>query len=928
MSENISLTVNGEKATVETSPKITLLEFLRNSMGLMGTKNGCAKGHCGACTVIVNGEAKRACLVKINKLDGATVETIEGISQGDALHPIQKAFIDAGAVQCGFCTPGMIMSTKALLDKNLNPTEDDIKGALKHNICRCTGYKKILDSVKLAAKMLSEPGENNREQVEGKVIGSSPIKVDALDKATGKPIYADDYTSEGMLHGKFLFSEYSHAEILSVDISEAEALDGVVLVLTAKDIPGENSFGLIVPQQPVLADKKVRYLGDVIAAVFAETIEIAQEAIKKIKVEYKPLPVIFSAKESIKEGALLIHDEGNIMHHVKVRKGDLEKGFAEADVIVESEYYTPAIEHAYLEPEACLVKPEGDGCVTIWTGSQGSHPFRRMIARSLGLEEEKVRVIYTPCGGAFGGKEEPTVQIQSAIAALRTGRPVKMVLTREESIRFSTKRHAEHIYMKHGASKDGKLIAFESRAICDTGAYISLGKPVVFRSAVVSSGPYEIPNVKADSYGVYTNNNPAGAFRGFGSTQVAFASELQMDKLAKKLDLDPVELRRINGLSEGKATITGQVLKSGIGYLQSLETVEKELKDITRTSSSPNKKIGIGLASSYKNVGLGTGKPDGAGAHIELNEKGRITVKVGAIDMGQGSDSIMAQITAATIGVKYDLIDVISSDTALCPDGEMTTASRQTYVTGNAVKAAAQMLRQLILEYMALEIKTDTANFTFKADGKIVLEDDGSEFTLTQIYQRAKMRNTVLKSEYHYLPPKTYPLRDCADHQPGVSLEEYDIHYAYCFGTQAAVVEVDTETGDVKVLKMIAAQDSGKAIHPQNVEGQIEGSVMMGIGYALSEEYKLGETKVITDNLKKLGVPDISKTPEIKTIIVEVDQPEGPYGAKGMGEVPINPTAPAIMNAIYDAVGIRINELPATKEKILAQLKEVKNKNI
>lgn len=927
MNVNISLIVNGEKATVSRGSKMTLLEFLRNSMGLMGTKNGCAKGHCGSCTVIINGEAKRACLVRVEKLDGAIVETIEGIATGQDIHPIQQAFIDAGAVQCGFCTPGMIMSTKALLDKNLNPTEDDIRGALKHNICRCTGYLKILDAVKLAAQMLSEDGENKREQVDCEVIGSSPRKIDGFVKATGKPIYADDYTLPGMLHGKFLFSQHSHAEIISVDTSEAESLDGIAVVLTAKDIPGENSFGLIVPQQPVLADKRVRYLGDVIAAVFAETVEIAQDAVKKIKVEYKALPVVFSAKESIKEGSILIHDEGNTMHHVKVRKGDLEKGFAEADVIVEGEYYTPAIEHAYLEPEACLVKPEENGCVTIWTGSQGSHPFRRMIARSLGMEEEKVRIIYTPCGGAFGGKEEPTVQIQSALAALKTGRPVKMVFTREESIRFSTKRHAEHIYMKHGATKDGKLTAFESKAICDTGAYISLGKPVVFRSAVVSSGPYEIPNVKADSIGVYTNNNPAGAFRGFGSTQVAFASELQMDRLAKKLGMDAVQLRRINALTQGKSTITGQVLGKGVGYLETLDKVEKELKVVAaeyEKIQSPTKKIGFGLASSYKNVGLGTGKPDGAGAIIELNEKGKVLIKIGAIDMGQGSDTAMAQIAAASIGIDYDLIEVLSSDTVLCPDGEMTTASRQTYVTGNAVKVAGEMLKEKILTFMEQELGIEASNLNLIQHGSLTNNEDGREYSFCHIYEIAKSKGYKLEADYHYLPPKTYPHRECADHELGVSLEEYNIHYAYCFGTQGAVVEVDTETGEVKVLKVIAAQDVGKAIHPQNVEGQIEGSVMMGIGYALSEEYKLEETKVITDNLKKLGIPDISKTPEIKTIIVEVDQPEGPYGAKGMGEVPINPTAPAIINAIYDAVGIWINELPATKEKVLAQLKKKK----
>jgi aldehyde oxidoreductase len=928
MSELVSLTINNEKLTVDINPKVTLLQFLRDSMGLMGTKNGCGKGHCGSCTVIVNGEAKRSCLLRMGKLDGAVIETIEGISDGDNIHPIQQAFIDEGAIQCGFCTPGMIMSAKALLDKNLNPSESDIKEALKHNACRCTGYAAIKDAIKKAAKILRNGKQEIPEQKQvgtsTAVIGTSPAKKDALAKATGKPIFADDYRLDNMIYGKFLFSAYSHADIISIDTSEAEKSEGVVIVLTGKDVPGENNFGLVVPQQPVLADKRVRYLGDTIAAVFAETEEQAAEAVKKIKVEYKPLPAVFSAKESLEENAPLIHEDGNIMHHVKVRKGNIEKAFAEADFIIEGEYYTPAVEHAYLEPESSIAKAE-NGTVTIWTGSQGSFPFRRMIARSLGMEEEKVRIIYTPCGGAFGGKEEPTVQIQCAIAALKTGRPAKMTLTREESIRMSTKRHAEFIYMKHGVNKDGKIVAFESKAICDTGAYISLGKAVVFRSAVVASGPYQIPNVKTDSIGVYTNNNPAGAFRGFGSTQVAFASELQMDKIARKLGMNPFELRKKNGLVEGATTITGQVLRKGIGYLETVDEVEKALakalEEIKNRETKPNKKLGVGIASSYKNVGLGTGKPDGAGAIIELAGNGKILVRVGATDMGQGSDTAMAQIAAHVLGIDYDLVDVLSSDTALCPDGEMTTASRQTFVSGNAVKITAEFFKDKLLSFVADEYSIDKDSIGLQNDGLIVCNSNDKRWSLKEIYGLTEAKGIKIRAEHHYLPPKTYPHNECADHKPGKKLEEYDIHYSYCFGTQAAIVEVDTETGVVEVLKVIAAQDAGKAIHPQNMKRQIEGSVVMGIGYALSEEFLQEENNIITNDLKKLKIPYIDRAPELEPIIVEVAQPEGPFGAKGMGEVPINPTAPAIMNAIYDAVGVRIDSLPATKEKILKALK-------
>ncbi|OEH84267.1 xanthine dehydrogenase [Desulfuribacillus stibiiarsenatis] len=937
---NISLQVNGVLIQREVDEKMTLLQFLRDNLGLLGAKNGCAKGHCGTCTIIIDGEAKRACLVRMGKVkDGSVIETIEGLSEDGELHPIQSAFVTEGAIQCGFCTPGMVLATKALLDKNLEPTDEEIKFALKNNLCRCTGYVTIFQAVRTAANMLQEMkkvneqadqynGKEFNQYTESQVMGVSKVRKDVVAKVTGKGIFADDYYAEDMLYGRLLFSTESHADILAIDTKEAESLPGVKLILTGKDIPGRNSFGLIVPQQPVLAEKRIRYLGEAVAAVFAETQEKADEAVKRIRVQYQPLPAVFSAVEGMEETAVKVHDAGNIVDHVKVRKGNLEKGFAKADIIIEGNYYTPAIEHAYLEPEACLVKPLFDGSIEIWTGNQGSIPFQDMIAKSLDMPLEKVRVIYTPCGGAFGGKEEPTVQIHAALAAIKTGLPVKMTMTREDSIRMSTKRHAVHIYMKHGVTKDGKLVAFESKAICDAGAYMSLTKPVVFRAAVVASGPYQIPNVKADSYGIYTNNNPAGAFRGFGSTQVSFAAEIQMDKLATALSMNPVEFRRLNGLDVGKETITGQVLRDGVGYLETLNVIDEAVKSKWTqwlnaskekiNSNTGTKKIGIGFASSYKNVGLGTGKPDFADAALELQENGRLLLKIGATDIGQGSDTVMAQIAAAVLHIDYELIDVISCDTALCPDGGMTTASRQTYVTGNAVKLAAEEWKQALNQLANRCSQRTDACMQFQG-----MAVEKQQSTLKTIYQCAKSKGTKLEVLTRYNPPTTYPLRASADHEAGVTVEEFDIHYAYCFGTHAALVEVDEDTGEVKVLSIFAAQDVGKAIHPQNVKGQIEGSVAMGVGYALSEEYIIQDNTIVTDTLAKLKIPKTLDIPEIETFIVEVDQPDGPLGAKGMGEIPINPVAPAIANAIYDAVGVRIHSLPI-KAKVLKELIEQK----
>ena len=909
----IRLNVNGREHWIQIDRQTTLLTFLRDQLGFTGTKNGChGKGQCGACTVLVNGEAKRSCLLKVDKLDGAKVETIESLAQGDELHPLQQAFLVEGAVQCGFCTPGMIMASKGLLDKNSQPSSGEIKQALKHNLCRCTGYTSIIRAVGAAAQSMKDTESRDKYWKQ-----SGIIRQDGRDKVTGRARYADDMREENMLYGKLLLSEYPHAKILSIDTSLAAAAEGVVAVLTARDIPGSKIFGLHKAQQPVLAEDKVRYMGDPVAVVYAKSQAQAEAAVGKIKVIYQPLPGVFDPVTGMRDDAPQLVKEGNVLCHTKVRKGNIDQGFAEADVIVEGNYFTPMVEHAYLETESAIAKKEPDGSIVVHTCSQSSFAMRDAIAASLDLPKEKVRVILSVTGGAFGGKEEPTVQIHCALGALVTGLPVKMTLTREESIRISTKRHAEHIYMRHGATRDGRLVAFESRAICDAGAYISLTGAVVFRSAVVASGPYEIPHAKTDAFGVYTNNNPGGAFRGFGSTQVAFASEVQMDKLARTLNMDPIEFRLKNALSERKATITGQILCDGIGFIETLHAIREALHHIDRKGRGGGR-VGIGIASAYKNVGIGTGKSDGADAIVELRENGRFVVRIGATENGQGSDMAMALIAAKTLGVRYDLIDVWSSDTWHTPDGGVTTASRQTFVSGNAVKFAAKLLREKIMAF-ARDIN---------GDGSCALAEDGALtagstcLSPSDLFRQATDKGVVLTAHHHYDPPETYPLRAVADHEPGVDPRRFDIHYAYCFGTQAAVVEVNESSGEVTVLKVIAAQDAGKAIHPQSVKGQIEGAVMMGVGFALAEQYIQKEGLVVTDSLAKLKVPSILQAPEITPIIVEKAQTSGPFGAKGMGEVPINPTAPAILNAIYDAIGVRIDALPATREKILAALRQ------
>lgn len=927
MGQVITLTVNKVIIKKELTEDMFLLKFLRDELGLMGTKNGCEKGHCGACTVIIDGIAKRSCIVKLSRLDGAVIETIEGLSNGEKLHYIQQAYLDEGAVQCGFCTPGMIMSTKALLDKVDDPDEMQIKEALKDNVCRCTGYASIIRAVKRAARYKKYYEDDGCTVKNYNYVGIGVPRIDGVKKVTGAPIYADDHKAEGMVYGKLVFSKHHHALVKKIDTSKAESLDGVVFVMTGKDIPGINAFGVFTKEQPVLVkeNEEVKYLGAAVAAVFAESEKKAVQAAKLVEVEYEVLPSILDPLEAFKENSPLIHKDkkNNIVHEVHAKKGNIEEGLKKADVIVEGYYYTPAVEHGYLEPEACLAVPTDDCGVEVYTGSQGSISFQENIAVNLNVPMEKVRVIYTPCGGGFGGKEETTVQIHACLAAVILQRPVKMTLSREESIRISTKRHPMHIWMKHGATKDGRLVAVQSKVIGDSGAYESATKPVIFRSAVTASGPYVVENFQADSYGVATHTNPKGAFRGFGSTQPSFACEIQMDKLARKLNMDPAELRRINGIDDGERTGTGQKLTGGTGYLKTLEAVSERLDKIKNDykPSGPNKKIGFGIASSYKNVGIGTGLLDDAKAEIELMEDGRVQVRIGAADMGQGCDTISAQIAATILKIPYECIDIVANDTKICPDGGMTTASRQTYVTGNAVKMTAEALKPKLSFYLNMAMESE--GIKFKESGENIV----TQSLLKEAYDLCVNNKDRIIEEKDYIPPKTYPHRTCGDLMPQMTEEELRIHYAYCFVSAAAVIEVDTETGEVKVLKALAAQDVGKAINPKNVTGQIEGAVLMGMGMALSEEFIETEEKIVTDNLFRIGIPKIKSMPDIETFTIEVSEPEGPFGAKGMGEVGLNPVVSAIANAVYDAVGVRIQELPMKKDRVLEAIRNNRMKS-
>jgi len=948
----ISLYVNGSPHQVEIGPKTTLLEVLRDDvptgvgLHLTGTKNGCGQGHCGACTVIVDGRAVRSCIYKASRADGAHVETIEGLAEDGELHPLQEAFIEHGAVQCGFCSPGMIMAAKALLDTNPHPTDEQIKDALKRNLCRCTGYTRIIQAIRGAVE--GTPPQLPATESPLAAVGCPVPRPDARAKVTGQATFAADLYLEGMLHAKVMRSQYPHARLLRVDTSKAKALPGVAAVLTAEDVPGAKNHGLVIPDWPVLAYDKVRYVGDAIALVAAETEEIAEQALELIQVDYEPLPVVISPQEALAPDAPLVHDGGNLLKHIRVRKGDAEKGFAEADVIVEREYRTPSLDHAFLEPEAgvatideeghvlspqslgpvlvalgplaqgqrvqdkCLrTKGLSKGKITVHVGSQIPFADRRQIADSLAIPEEKVRVKATQVGGAFGGKEDISVQIHVALLAQATGRPVKLVFTRQESMIVHPKRHATTIRLRTAATSDGQLTAVRAEIYGDAGAYASLSEHVMTRTATHAAGPYDVPNVEIDCYAAYTNNVPAGAFRGFGVPQSAFAVESQMDILAEELGLSPFELRRKNALRVESTTATGQVLRESVGLLETIGRVEEEIRNTQYPISDIQS--GWGIACAYKNVGLGGGAADCAGAEVELtDDEGQLgwhaIVRAGAAEVGQGLVGVLALVAAEELGLPYDQVEVLVADTDQTLDGGATTASRQSFITGNAVRLAAQRVREALAQAASEELDAPPDSLAFK-DGRIHAGE--RSISLAQAVALAKEEGREVRASVVYEAPKTVPLGEVGD-----------MHFAFGYATQAALVEVDINTGHVKVLKVIAAHDLGRALNPLAVAGQIEGGVVMGLGIALQEEFVTEEGVPTSTSLARYKIPSIERTPEIVPIIVEDKASEGPYGAKGIGEIPSIPTAPAIINAIYNATGIRIYSLPATPKRILAALEE------
>ncbi len=749
------------------------------------------------------------------------------------------------------------------------------------------------------------------------VLGKSVPKKDVLNKVLGKSKFGADYYADNMVHCKLTRSKHSYAILRSIDASKALAYPGVVTVLTYENVPGLNRQGELIKDEPVLVriGEKIRKKGDPIACVVAETAKIAEEAAKLITYEADELQPILTVEDALAPDADMIYDnDHNYFIKRVVVHGDVDEAFKKCDIIVENDYKTQIQEHAYIEPEGGFAVYDGE-VLTIYACSQNVHLDALDLAENLEIPMNKLRVVQSTTGGGFGGKLDLTVQPYIALAAMKTGRPAKMVFDRKESMKYSVKRHPFDIHVKTGADKTGKIIAFDCLVYGDSGAYASLGPATLTRTATQSAGPYEIDNVRAITYAVTTNNPQAGAMRGFGVPQMAFAVEQNLTELAEKVGIDPIQLRKNNAYQVGSVTPTGQVLQSGVGITKTLEAIEKEgPKYIApkKEASKPYKKRGVGVASMWYGIG-NTGFPNPSGAFVEVLMDGTVHVKIGAADIGQGSDTTMCQIVAEVLGVPYQDVRITSADTGLTPDGGASSASRQTYVSGNACRLAAESVKQSIIRAASVLLDADpddvgTENYCYFAKS-----NPEKKVTIKDCACKCHHMGIVPLGHGYYNPPTT--LLNMKDGQ-GIP------YGCYAYATQMAEIEVDMRTGHIDVLQIVAAHDVGTAVNPINIEAQIQGGCTMGLGLGLMEEIVIENGEVVTPSFASYMIPTALDVPIYHSIIIEEPDINGPFGAKGVGEPSLIPTAAAIANALYDATGVRIKRLPLTPENVLAELKK------
>jgi selenium-dependent xanthine dehydrogenase len=838
-------TLNQDAVTV--AADMNLLEYLREDARLTSVKDGCAEGVCGSCSILVDGKAWRACKLTTAKVHGKQVTTIEGLSPRER-DVYAWAFGEVGAVQCGFCMPGVVMSAKSLLDANPEPTSAEVKSAIRYNLCRCTGYAKIERAIHLAAEALQGSEIPDAEDSPGK-IGTRTVRVDSNEKLLGTGEFVDDMQVPGMLHAAVLRTRYPRSLIKKIDISAAQAHPGVVAVLTAKDVPGERLLGHIVHDWPVMIaeGEETRYVGDALVVLAAENKAAARKALDLIRVDCEEMPPLLSPAAAMAEDAPRLHPKGNLLSETVMKRGNVDKAISEAKYVVTQHYSTPRQEHAFLEPESALAVPTDGGSLTVYTAGQGVYDDHRGIVEMLGVPDEKVRVISKLVGGGFGGKEDLSVQHHAALLAWHSRRPVKLTFSRAESFRVHPKRHPMEIDLTTACDANGKITAVKARIVADTGAYASLGGPVLQRACTHAAGPYQIDNVDIEGRAIYTNNIPSGAFRGFGVTQTCFAMESNLNVLAAQVGITPWEIRFRNAIEPGGVLSNGQIADAGTALKETLLAV-KPIVD-----AHPN----AGIACAFKNSGKGVGVPDVGRVKLRVSNGG-VLICTSAACMGQGLATVLVQIVAEASGLPKSAINVHAPDTGVTPDSGTSTASRQTLVTGEAARRAADALKQELHEHSLADL-------------------EGQEF---------------------------YREYDCVTDPMTSGKPNRMSHVAYGYATQVVLLD-----DDGRVKKVVAAHDVGKAINPNGIEGQIEGGVVMGMGYALTEDFQVRNgAPVVT--LGTLGLLRSTQVPEIESIIIEKNDATLAYGAKGIGEIVMVTTAPAVACAYFQRDGKLRTSLP------------------
>jgi putative selenate reductase molybdopterin-binding subunit len=924
-----TLRVNGVEHDLLISPAQSLVDVLRYELGLTGTKRVCNEGECAACSVLVKGQLVNSCLVAAADLAGQEITTIEGLSHDGELDPIQRSFAINFAAQCGYCTPGMVMTAKALLAENPRPGEEEIRQAIRGNLCRCTGYAKIVQAIQAAA---GESSVREYRRSSHNVVGQPVARIDAMEKVTGRAPYANDVQLPGMLYGAVLRSSLAHARITRLDVSAARALPGVAAALTQRDMP-QTRFGAFVQDETALADGVVRYVGEGIAAVIAASEEVARRALELIEVDLDPLPVVVDPEEAMAEGAPQLHPdtERNVAAHNRVVGGDVELGFAEADHVFEDRFETSRQCHVCLEPHSVVADWDASGRVTLWMSSQSTFFDRAGLMGIFGLPANKIRVICPYLGGGFGSKSEPhSIYIVAMVASRLTGRPVKLFHARDEEFTSSRTRHPEIIYLRTGVKRDGTITARQARVILNNGAYTSYGPGVSLTQSMLGGAVYKIPHYRYDGYTVYTNTPIGGAFRGFGSPQFTFAAEVHTDMLAERLGMDPIEFRLRNLSEPGDVAVSGPRLTTcGVR-----ECLTKAVEAIGWADKHGRRGGRRGVEGRRRGVGIACGthftsgkfhpnlNADFCAASVKVNPDGSVTLLIGAVEMGTGAaTTAVAQICAEELGVGIGDVEVITSDSETIPADFGTYGSRVTTLAGNAVRMACQQVREQLLHFAAEALDVDPDRLTLGGGRVHSLDDPAKALSLSDVALSAMFRDRdgrQIMAMAHYDAPCDLP-----DPETGIG----DFAQSYSFGVHAVEVEVDNATGHVRVVNFVAATDCGNLINPALAETQVEGGVAQGLGYALMEDLVCdSDGQVLNPRLSGYRIPSATEMPPITALWVETDDPRGPYGAKGLGEMGLVPTAAAVSNAIYDAVDVRMQRIPMTPERVLAAIEDAEGR--